>query len=56
MKNPTAAQEVELMKRARNLKTRIRRYRRHQAIYMPGLRAHLAATNKELQDDIDDAE
>ena len=56
MKNPTAAQEVELMKRARNLKTRIRRYRRHQAIYMPGLRAHLAATNEELQDDIDDAE
>ncbi|KAL1713357.1 hypothetical protein EV715DRAFT_211820 [Schizophyllum commune] len=56
MKNPTAAQEVELMKRARNLKTRIRRYRRHQDIYMPGLRAHLAATNKELQDDVDDTE
>ncbi|KAL1666291.1 hypothetical protein GGF50DRAFT_125801 [Schizophyllum commune] len=56
MKNPTAAQEVELMKHARNLKTRIRRYRRQQEIFMPGLRAHLAATKKELLDDVDDAE
>ncbi|KAL1740910.1 hypothetical protein HDZ31DRAFT_85158 [Schizophyllum fasciatum] len=56
MKNPTAAQQVEFMKRGRNLQTRIRRFRRQQQVYMPGLRAHLSTTGHDLQDDADDVE
>ncbi|KAL1671278.1 hypothetical protein EV122DRAFT_226842 [Schizophyllum commune] len=54
MKDPTAAQQVELLKRARNLTKRIQRYRRQQQIYMPGLRAHLCTIGKDLQDGVAD--
>ncbi|KAL1742737.1 hypothetical protein HDZ31DRAFT_83918 [Schizophyllum fasciatum] len=53
LRNPTAAQQVELLKRARNLTKRIQRYRWQQQIYMPGLRAHLSAIGCDLRDDID---
>uniref|UniRef100_D8PLA4 CxC2-like cysteine cluster KDZ transposase-associated domain-containing protein n=1 Tax=Schizophyllum commune (strain H4-8 / FGSC 9210) TaxID=578458 RepID=D8PLA4_SCHCM len=54
MKDPTAAQQVELLKRARNLTKRIQRYRRQQQVYMPGLRAHLSTIRRDLQDGVED--
>ncbi|KAL1739936.1 hypothetical protein HDZ31DRAFT_48500, partial [Schizophyllum fasciatum] len=56
LKDPTAAQQVDLMKRARSIRKRIRRYRQQQQVYMPGLRSHLSATNRDLQDDVEEAQ
>lgn len=55
-KNPTPAQQVELLKRGRALKKRIAAYRKKQRIYMPGLASHLEATGRTLADASTDAE
>ncbi|KAL1690227.1 hypothetical protein GGG16DRAFT_125844 [Schizophyllum commune] len=55
-KNPTPAQEVEILKRSRNLKKRIAAFRRKQHIYMPGLPSYLEGLGRTLSDDGEDAE
>ncbi|TRM58946.1 hypothetical protein BD626DRAFT_573203 [Schizophyllum amplum] len=55
-KNPTTAQQVELLKRSRALKKRIAAYRKKQRIYMPGLASHLEATRRSLSDESVEAE
>ncbi|KAL1740941.1 hypothetical protein HDZ31DRAFT_67421 [Schizophyllum fasciatum] len=55
-KNPTPAQQLDMLKRSRNLKKRIAAYRKKQQIYMPGLPSYLEDTRRVLCDDDDEAE
>ncbi|KAL1749434.1 hypothetical protein FB107DRAFT_252839, partial [Schizophyllum commune] len=55
-KSPTPSQEVEMLKRSRNLKKRLAAYRKKQRIYMPGLPVYLESIGCILRNDTEDAE
>ncbi|KAL1684903.1 hypothetical protein GGG16DRAFT_67383, partial [Schizophyllum commune] len=55
-KNPTPAQEVDFLKRSRNLQKRIAAFRKKQQIYMPGLPSYLESIDRVLCDNSTEAE